>query len=115
MLPAPRLGSPLREYIYNGSNVAAKIESGTAKYYQKDILSNRLVTDSTGTVVESLAHMPCGETWYEKRKRLLSKLDIAGLFTALEQIYAKAEASRKGTFDLQEVQVAKMKFSFETE
>ena len=40
---------------------------------------------------------------------------LAGLFTALEQIYSSAAPTRRGKFDLDEVQVAKMKFSFETE
>lgn len=46
---------------------------------------------------------------------IFTPLTVAGLFTALEQIYSKATPARKSSFDLQEVQVAKMKFSFETE
>lgn len=57
--------SPLREYIYNGSKLAAKIESGTTRYYQRDLLSNRVITDPTGAVVESLAHLPFGDGWYD--------------------------------------------------
>lgn len=40
---------------------------------------------------------------------------LAGLFTALEEIYTSSTPTRRGKFDLDEVQVAKMKLSFETE
>jgi hypothetical protein len=40
---------------------------------------------------------------------------VAGLFTALEQMQSKATSKQKSFFNLQEVQVAKMKFSFERE
>jgi hypothetical protein len=40
---------------------------------------------------------------------------LAGFFTALEQIYSNATAVQKTKIDLDEVQVAKMKFTFETE
>ena len=39
----------------------------------------------------------------------------AGLFTALEEIYTNAAPRPKSSFDLEKVEVAKLKFSFETE
>ncbi len=42
-------------------------------------------------------------------------ITLAGLFTALEQIYSSAAPTQKTKIDLNEVQVAKMKFTFETE
>jgi hypothetical protein len=56
------VGSPSREYIYSGGALVAKIEGSTANYFHQDHPSNRLVTDSTGTVVENYAF---GEAWYE--------------------------------------------------
>lgn len=40
---------------------------------------------------------------------------LAGLFTALEQIFSSAAPAQKTKIDLDEVQVAKMRFTFETE
>ncbi len=57
--------APTREYIYSGSALLAKIEGGTTQYFHQDHLSNRVVTDSTGTVVEQKGHYPFGEAWYE--------------------------------------------------
>jgi len=56
--------SPSREYIYSGSTLLAKFASGVSTYYQADLLSNRLVTDSSGNVVEQLGTYPFGESWY---------------------------------------------------
>ncbi len=57
--------APTREYIYSGSALLAKIEGGTTQYFHQDHLSNRVVTDSTGAVVEQKGHYPFGEAWYE--------------------------------------------------
>jgi hypothetical protein len=38
--------SPSREYIYSGSALLGKIESGTTVYYHPDHLSTRVLTDS---------------------------------------------------------------------
>jgi RHS repeat-associated protein len=56
--------APTREYIYSGRAVLAKIESGATKYYHQDHLSNRVVADSNGNVLEQLGHYPFGESWY---------------------------------------------------
>src|SRR5262249_27052540 len=56
--------SPTREYIYSGSALLAKIESGATTYYHQDHLSNRLVTNSSGTTINQMGHFPFGESWY---------------------------------------------------
>jgi RHS repeat-associated protein len=58
------VGSPSREYIYSGGALIAKIDSAGTKYYHKDHLSNRLVTDSSGNTVAQMGHFPYGESWY---------------------------------------------------
>jgi RHS repeat-associated protein len=67
-----------REYVYSGSALLAKIESGATKYYHRDHLSNRVVTDSTGTVITQLGHYPFGESWYNATSDKL-------LFTSYER------------------------------
>jgi RHS repeat-associated protein len=67
-----------REYIYSRSALLAKIESGTTKYYHQDHLSNRVVTDSSGTAVAQLGHYPFGESWYNASSDKL-------LFTSYER------------------------------
>jgi RHS repeat-associated protein len=56
--------SPSREYIYSGTTLLAKIDSSGTKYYHRDLLSNRLVTDSSGNTAAQLGHYPYGESWY---------------------------------------------------
>lgn len=58
------VSSPTREYTYSGSQLLAKIEGGAVKYYHQDHLSNRVMTDANGSVVEQKGHLPFGETWY---------------------------------------------------
>jgi len=58
------VGFPSREYIYSGGALIAKIDSAGTKYYHKDHLSNRLVTDSSGNTVAQMGHFPYGESWY---------------------------------------------------
>jgi RHS repeat-associated protein len=70
--------APSREYIYSGAALLAKIDSSGTKYYHQDHLSNRLVTDSTGTTSAQLGHFPFGEAWYNA---LNDKL----LFTSYER------------------------------
>jgi RHS repeat-associated protein len=67
-----------REYIYSGGALLAKIESGATKYYHQDQLSNRVVTDSSGTAVAQLGHYPFGESWYNASSDKL-------LFTSYER------------------------------
>ncbi len=59
------VGSPSREYIYSGGNLIAKISGSTTTYYHQDHLSNRLVTNASGTAIEQLGHLPFGERWYD--------------------------------------------------
>src|SRR5712692_3953980 len=56
--------APSREYIYSGAALLAKIDSSGTKYYHQDLLSNRLVTDSSGNTVAQTGHYPFGESWY---------------------------------------------------
>src|SRR5271165_3214564 len=56
--------APSREYIYSGTTLLAKIDSTGTHYYHKDLVSNRLVTDSSGNVSAQLGHYPYGEAWY---------------------------------------------------
>jgi RHS repeat-associated protein len=56
--------SPTTEYIYAGAALLAKIDSSGTKYYHRDHLSNRLVTDSSGNTSAQLGHFPYGESWY---------------------------------------------------
>jgi RHS repeat-associated protein len=58
------VGSPSREYIYAGAALLAKIDSSGTKYYHQDQLSNRLVTDSSGSTVAQMGTFPYGESWY---------------------------------------------------
>jgi RHS repeat-associated protein len=67
-----------REYIYSGGTLLAKIEASTTKYYHPDHLSNRVVTDSSGTAVAQLGHYPFGESWYNASSDKL-------LFTSYER------------------------------
>ncbi len=56
--------SPTREYIYSGGALVAKIEGSATKYYHQDYLSNRIITDVSGTAAEQHGHFPFGEDWY---------------------------------------------------
>ena len=56
--------NPTREYVYAGGTLLASTARTTTTYYHQDHLSNRLVTDSTGAVVENLGTYPYGESWY---------------------------------------------------
>ncbi len=56
--------APSREYVYGGGALLAKIDSSGTKYYHHDQLSNRLVTDSSGSAVEQLGTFPFGDSWY---------------------------------------------------
>jgi RHS repeat-associated protein len=58
------VGSPSREYIYSGAALLAKIDSSGTKYYHRDHLSNRYVTDSSGNKAAEMGHFPFGESWY---------------------------------------------------
>jgi RHS repeat-associated protein len=56
--------SPSREYIYSGGALLAKIDSTGTRYYHQDHLSNRLITNSSGTTLAQLGTFPYGESWY---------------------------------------------------
>ena len=54
----------LREYIYAGGQMLALEEGGATKYFLRDHLSVRVLTDSSGTKIGEQAHYPFGEDWY---------------------------------------------------
>jgi RHS repeat-associated protein len=91
--------APTREYIYSGGALLAKIESGATNYYHQDLLSNRLVTDSSGNTVAQMGHFPFGESWYNATSDKL-------LFTTYERdaesgndyAMARYNVSRLGRF-----------------
>ncbi|HEV2521916.1 MAG TPA: RHS repeat-associated core domain-containing protein [Candidatus Acidoferrales bacterium] len=56
--------SPTREYVYAGGALLARIDSSGTNYYHQDHLSNRMVTNSSGSVVAEMGHFPFGESWY---------------------------------------------------
>ena len=56
--------SPTREYIYAGGALLARVDSSGTNYYHQDHLSNRIVTNSSGSVVAEMGHFPYGESWY---------------------------------------------------
>jgi RHS repeat-associated protein len=56
--------APSREYVYSGATLLAKFDSTGTHYYHQDLVSNRMVTDSSGNVAEQLGHYPYGESWY---------------------------------------------------
>lgn len=72
--------SPTQEYLYAGDNLLAKVVSGATSYFHQDQLSNRLMTNSSGTVVAQLGTYPFGEAWYNSN-------DIKHLFTTYEHDY----------------------------
>ena len=56
--------SPLREYVYSGTQLLATIEGGAMKYHLNDHLSARVTTDSSGIKIGEQGHYPFGESWY---------------------------------------------------
>jgi RHS repeat-associated protein len=62
--PGSPLSNPLREYIYGGGQMLAKIENGATEYYHQDHLSVRLMTDANGNKIGEQGHFPFGEGWY---------------------------------------------------
>jgi RHS repeat-associated protein len=62
--PGAQPSSPTTEYIYAGAELVASVASGTSTYYHPDQLSNRALTNSTGSVVGQQGHYPFGESWY---------------------------------------------------
>lgn len=62
--PGAQASSPTAEYIYAGASLVASVASGTPTYYHPDQLSNRALTNSTGSVVGQQGNYPFGESWY---------------------------------------------------
>jgi RHS repeat-associated protein len=58
--------SPTREYIYSGGALVATHEGSSLKFQMSDHLSARIITDTSGNVLEQKGHFPYGELWYAK-------------------------------------------------
>ncbi|MBI1738455.1 MAG: DUF4329 domain-containing protein [Acidobacteria bacterium] len=58
------VGSPSMEYIYLGGRLLAKFEGSTTTYYHQDHLSNRVTTNTSGSIVAQNGHFPFGENWF---------------------------------------------------
>ncbi|HKQ05770.1 MAG TPA: RHS repeat-associated core domain-containing protein [Blastocatellia bacterium] len=58
-------GAVLVDYIYNGSQMIAKVVSGATSYFLSDRLSARLTLDASGNVVGRQGHLPFGEDFAE--------------------------------------------------
>jgi RHS repeat-associated protein len=56
--------SPSREYLYNGSQLMATINSSGMEYHIPDQLSVRATTNSSGSEIGQQGHFPYGESWY---------------------------------------------------
>lgn len=54
-------GALISEYIYAGSRMVARDLGGVLRYFHRDRLSTRLITDSSGNVVGTEDHLPFGE------------------------------------------------------
>ncbi len=59
------VGSPTREYIYLGTKLLFKVESGTETYVLHDMFSPRVMSNSSCSIVSQTGHFPFGENWYE--------------------------------------------------
>lgn len=58
-------GALLAEYIYSGSRLVAKVESGVTTYFLSDPLGARLTLDGGGNVVGKQGRLPFGEDFAE--------------------------------------------------
>ncbi len=58
-------GAVLTDYIYSNRRMIANVSSGTTRYFLSDRLSERLVLDSSASVVGRMAHLPFGEDFAE--------------------------------------------------
>jgi RHS repeat-associated protein len=56
--------SPSREYLYNGGQLMATINSSGMQYHIPDHLSVRVTTNSSGSEIGQQGHFPYGESWY---------------------------------------------------
>jgi RHS repeat-associated protein len=63
--PGAPLASPLKEYVYAGSQLLASVAGTSTTYYHPDHLSNRAETNASGTVTRQLGNFPYGEPWYD--------------------------------------------------
>jgi RHS repeat-associated protein len=93
------VNSPSREYIYSGSSLLAKADSTGVKYYHRDHLSNRLVTDSSGNIAAQLGHFPFGESWYNATNdKLLFSSYERDSESGSDYAVARYDVSRLGRF-----------------
>ncbi len=95
---------PLSEYVYSGSQLLAKIAGNATTYFHPDrLLSNRAETDTLGSVIRQMGHLPFGEPWYDgtpAEKWLFStyETDIAAGETSLDYAIFRQYAPGQGRF-----------------
>jgi RHS repeat-associated protein len=58
-------GSPNVEYIYAGGARIASVAGSATTYYYPDLLSTRVLSDSTGKQIGTAGLYPFGEVWYQ--------------------------------------------------
>jgi RHS repeat-associated protein len=56
-----RDGMGVKKFVYAGSSIIASIEDSEIKYYHKDRLSNRLITNENGNKVGDFLSLPFGQ------------------------------------------------------
>jgi RHS repeat-associated protein len=54
-------GTLISEYVFAGSRMVAREQSGVLRYFLQDRLSTRLITDSSGNLIGREDHLPFGE------------------------------------------------------
>jgi len=96
-------GGVVTHYIWEGGRVIAEYERGGGntpatgtRYYHRDRLSTRLITDSAGAVVGTTDHLPFGEEMGgsgegEKHKFGTYERDRTGLDYAINRHYSAAQ------------------------
>jgi RHS repeat-associated protein len=58
-------GAPTADYVYSGSRMMAKAAGLTTQYFLSDRLSERMMLNTSGTVIGRQGHLPFGEDFAE--------------------------------------------------
>lgn len=92
--------SPLKEYIYSGSQLLATLSGSTTNYHIGDHISPRGTTDSAGTALGQQAQYPFGDDWYANNTTTKFKFTSYERDTESGNDYALAryDISRLGRF-----------------
>jgi len=94
-------GAVQREYVYSPDGILiCSISGGSTTYYQRDHLSNRLLTDATGAAIGTSGDLPFGDSWYntqpsDKWKFATYERDSE---TGLDYAIARYYSTRLGRF-----------------